>query len=123
MNSSNLPNSFFSSLILAFLFTFLGSMGCLRYLKDNHFRVSNAFRDRELWRHYFSLRFESDGIWSPLLNPTRPDRMVAVSGDGCATIYQKYGADIVTLGNSQSSRSLIPVQIQTQFGERASVSG
>jgi hypothetical protein len=69
------------------------------------------FEDKEFWRAYFRYDFGPDSHLGNEHVLMEQGFRVAYSWTGCFAIYQKYGADIVVLGSSETYKSLIPAAL------------
>jgi hypothetical protein len=69
------------------------------------------FQDNALWRDYFQLEFGPDSFLGDETDLSQQGFRVAYSWTGCFEIYQKYGADVLVLGSSETYKALVPSQI------------
>jgi hypothetical protein len=63
--------------------------------------------DRGLWHDYFQRTFEIDAYAGGLAQAYGREFNVILSWVGCLDIYEKYGADVVVMGTSETFRSVV----------------
>lgn len=65
--------------------------------------------DKELWDRYFDYSFAPTSYFLDLPSPLNTiETRVIYSWNGCLDIFEKYGADVLVLGNSEVYQGLIP---------------
>lgn len=76
--------------------------------------------DENFLKRYFQNNFVMNAVWSPLLNkPYEPARMVSHSWTGSLDFFEKFGADAIVLGNSETYHSIVPLELQRLLSSKA----
>ncbi len=71
--------------------------------------------DSTLWQTYFQQEFDFD-LYLPSIQKLSPfTHRTLLSSSGCVLIFQKYGADVVVLGNSETNRAILPTVLSTNL--------
>lgn len=74
--------------------------------------------DRGLWHDYFRRTFEIDAFAGGLARAYGPEFNVILSWVGCLDIYERYGADVVVIGTSETFRSVVADELAASLKPR-----
>jgi hypothetical protein len=80
--------------------------------------------DSELWFRYFHFPFSVDSYFPSVQALTKPSFRMVYSWEGCVEVAERYGADVILIGNSEMFRAINPSRFAKNLpGDRVLVCG